>query len=556
MRYALNLANFSTVDSAIRSIPRWNVTELDLRDNLLSTKKPADILRLIQSIPPNISTLNLTNTGLGRMLTQGLIELLSNIPAHITTLILTNNGLSSANKSDDDLIAIFSVISERTSVHTLELACNTLGTRDNPEIFNALKVNTVNLRRNDLWRLSPATLVAILQNHHAVHLGDNELTSEQLYTIAAAQINTLKHLDLRTNRLNRYPEALRALTSSLPALKTLGLTNNELGAIETAELTSLVQTLPISTEKLDLSNNTLWRHRARGLRAILLAMQTGVTTLMLDNNELHSVPYLVSALEVIPTHIKKLSLDRNYWGYLPLEAFLAVIGAIPEHVTAISLRNNGLSRHPRTLMRNLKDIRPNCDLDFSNNGLTHDVENTMIALTSASENTGLKALGNDPLLTIFSFLIPATTTIRNDFFLMTDILLAWKPIRENGRITNMIYTRAAGEIDQVAHIYSPTIAPHEDIARQIPRAPSSIMPAALHEAIRFFSHPEEPTNPEEPTSLQTDAPHFWIDLLSHPVTPAISLILLLTALITTNVVVAAITGVAGTALLFGHLSCH
>ena len=82
------------------------------------------------------------------------------------------------------------------------------------------------------------------------------------------------------------------------------------------------------------------------------------------------------------------------------------------------------------------------------------------------------------------------------------------------------------------------------------------MPAALHEAIRFFSHPEEPTNPEEPTSLQTDAPHFWIDLLSHPVTPAISLILLLTALITTNVVVAAITGVAGTALLFGHLSCH
>ncbi|MDF1684928.1 MAG: hypothetical protein P1U36_09795 [Legionellaceae bacterium] len=552
MRYALNLTNHSTIDSAINSIPRRNVTELNLSNNLLSIKQPRDNLTLIRSIPARISTLDLTSTGLGQMHPRFLIELLSNIPAHITTLILTNNGLSSANKTDDDLIAIFTAISERTSVHTLALACNNLGTRDNPEIFNALTVNTVNLRSNDLWRLLPATLVAILRNHPAVHLGNNELKSEQLQAVALAQINTLTHLDLRANRLNRHPEALRALVSSLPALKTLSLADNQLGDMSTEDMTSLVQALPLNTETFDLSNNKLWRRRARGLSAILLAMQTGVTTLMLDNNELHTVPYLVSALESIPTHIQKLSLDRNYWGHVQLDALLTVIGAIPEHVTAISLRNNGLSLHPRTLMRDLRTLKPHCDLDFSNNRLTRDVENTMIALTSNAVDKGLKALGHDPLLLIFSFLIPANTTIRSDFWLMTDIILGWQPTRENERITNMPYVRAAGEIDRVTSVPSPTIAPHEEIAHEMPPGPLSIMPDALQREISFFQRPAEQPN------TRMEIPQLIIDLFSHPMTPVVSVVLLIAAAAAMTAgyaVVAGIAAASGAALLAGHLSC-
>ncbi|NCT57484.1 MAG: hypothetical protein GW760_07260 [Legionella sp.] len=232
MRYALNLTEHTTIDSAKRSIPRWNATELDLSYNTLSTKQPNDILTLLGSIPASISTLNLTQTGLGQINNSSLIELLQTIPAHINTLILTQNGLGSCNKTDEELCAIFSAISNHTSIHALGLACNDLGTRDNPEIFNALRVNTVNLRHNHLERLSPQTFVAILHNHHTVHIGNHEFTPEQLHAMAAGNIDTLEHLDLRASRLDRHPEALRALISSLPALKTLGLADNELGRLE------------------------------------------------------------------------------------------------------------------------------------------------------------------------------------------------------------------------------------------------------------------------------------------------------------------------------------
>jgi len=315
-------------------------------------------------------------------------------------------------------------------------------------------------------------------------------------------------------------------------------------------MTSLVQALPPNTKTLDLSKNKLWRLQAQGLCDILGAMQTGVTTLILDDNELHTVPYLVSALECMPDHIQKLSLDRNYWGHVPFEAFLAVMSSIPEHVTAISLRNNGLSLHPSRLMSELRALKPGCDLDFSNNRLTSDVENTMIALSSTSEYRGLKALGNDLLLTVFTFLIPVNTTIRNDFFRMTEAVLNWKPSRdpENNRITNIPYARTAEEIDREYEVPRPVIAVRQEIAQKIP----PIMPHDLQSEIRLFRRRAEQPN----RRIHMEIPQFLIDLLSHPMIPVVSVVLLLAAAaaITAGyVVVAGIAAASGAALLAGHL---
>ncbi|KTC92358.1 hypothetical protein [Legionella cincinnatiensis] len=190
---------FAAIPSSVRS--------LDLRSNNFFMKKEKHVFAAISAIPNTVTSLNFSTNYLGMLGQFNLAQLIASLPEGINSLNLTNNNLG--NLSGDSLATAFPIVNP--AVRYLDLSENFIFANKSPE------------QAAEICKSLPPTLTAL-------NLSKNNLNQIKLETWHELA-NTIPHVEtlyLSQKELDAMTtEQLSGLKSAFPSLKELILTDEK-----------------------------------------------------------------------------------------------------------------------------------------------------------------------------------------------------------------------------------------------------------------------------------------------------------------------------------------
>ncbi len=228
----LDFRSTSDLESMFINLPK-TIIGIDLKSNYLNKKQGNELNIILQAIPHTVIKVNLGCNNLSDVVE--LSSAFTNIKA--SQISLYKNNLS--EKSTDELVLTFSSISP--SITHLDLSSNNLGNKTTSElasIFNSFSENIthLNLSNNNL----------------------SQKTADELAFIFSSMSKSITHLDLSSDYFGSQPaDAIISIFSNMPLITYVNLRNNDLEQKSAFDLSRIISSLPLSTIKLDLSNNKL-----------------------------------------------------------------------------------------------------------------------------------------------------------------------------------------------------------------------------------------------------------------------------------------------------------
>lgn len=147
------------------------------------------------------------------------------------------------------------------------------------------------------------------------------------------------------NLIQRSISDRRAIYSALNSeLKSLNLTNNELGAVA-APYEDFFEGLPINLMELNIGNNNLFDRESNKLRTIIQSLPKNLIHLILSGNSLSRFPAsdLAIIFSYLPKTLMTIDLSNNEFINMSIHDFNMVLSGLPPGVKKISLGEKSLT---------------------------------------------------------------------------------------------------------------------------------------------------------------------------------------------------------------------
>jgi Ran GTPase-activating protein (RanGAP) involved in mRNA processing and transport len=343
----------------------------------------------VASLPESIKSIYLhfienAQDGSSRSITSDLAKVIKNIPGFIKHL-----DLNLMKALDEAIVEAIPETISQLSVNRLKLGMFSIIQRES--IFSALNrtMTYLSLMNAELYFLDAESLSCFAEglppNLITLDLGCNELhqkTVNELSFLLSSlfSLQALKSLGLSGNQLSRFnPQDLAQVLSSLPeTLEELDLGENGLlvldpdafrtimgglpktlsrlrlcdkgVALSKEQLKTYFLFIPDPIETINFSDSDLLGLSVAEFTETLSSLPDTIRILDLSGNELYknSVEMLCFLFSNIPPTIEVLKLKQNNLSSLSTENFERVLSHLPKSITGLDISENGFDRLYRT----------------------------------------------------------------------------------------------------------------------------------------------------------------------------------------------------------------